>query len=242
MSKWLIYGVGLTGLALLAPVAWMFFDEAPAPPTESGYPWQIDLPAPGQSRVFGLRPGHSSVAEASALFGPDVDIAIVAPPGHPASLEAYFESVQVGRIMGKLVLTVDADDATLAAMRERAAKVEYMESTTRKITLSRDDLADARGRAIRAITFIPSANLDEDIVLQRFGPPAMRVRVSDEREHFLYPDKGLDLALDSRTKEVLQYVAPQDFERLRQPLLQHVGTAPPAHPEPADPPAPRSAD
>lgn len=225
MSKWLILGVGLTGLALLAPVAWVFIDDAPPPGSESGYPWQIELPAPGQSRVFGLQPGHSSVAQAIALFGPDVDIAIVAPPGQPASLEAYFESVQVGRIMGKLVLTVEADDAALTAMRERAAKVEYMESTTRKVSLNRDDLASARGRAIRAITFVPSSNLDEDIVLQRFGTPAMRIRVSEEREHFLYPDKGLDLALDSRTKEVLQYVAPSDFERLRKPLLEHVGSA-----------------
>lgn len=226
MSKWLILGVGVTGLALLAPVAWVFIDDAPAPGSESGYPWQIELPAPGQSRVFGLQPGHSRVAEAIALFGPGIDIAIVAPPGQPASLEAYFESVQVGRIMGKLVLTVEADEPTLAAMRERAAKVEYMESTTRKISLGRDDLADARGRAIRAITFIPSSNLDEDIVLQRFGTPALRIRVSEEREHFLYPDKGLDLALDTRTKEVLQYVAPSDFERLSKPLLEHVGNAP----------------
>lgn len=231
MSNWLIYGVGLTSLALLAPVAWVFFDEAPPPGSESGYPWQIELPAPGQSRVFGLQPGISTVAEAAALFGPDVAIAIVAPPGQPASLEAYFESVQVGRIMGKLVLTIDADEAALAAMTERAAKVEYMDSTTRKISLNRDDLAAARGRAIQAITFIPSSNLDEAIVLQRFGTPAMRVRVSEEREHFLYPDKGLDLALDSRTKEVLQYVAPSDFERLSKPLLEHVSATPATSPQ-----------
>lgn len=226
MSKWLIYGVGLTGLALLAPVAWVFIDEAPSPESESGYPWQIDLPAPGQSRVFGLQPGLTTLAEASALYGPDIDIAIVAPPGQPASLEAYFESVQMGRIMGKLVLTIEADESSLAAMRERAAKVEYMDSTTRKISLNREDLANAQGLAIRAITFIPSANLDEDIVLQRFGTPAMRIRVSEDREHFLYPDKGLDLALDRRTKEVLQYVAPSNFERLSKPLLEHVAAEP----------------
>lgn len=222
MSKWLSFGVGLTVLALLAPLAWVFIDEAPSPETESGYPWQIDLPEPGQSRVFGLQPGLSTLAEAGALFGPDIDIAIVAPPGQAASLEAYFESVQMGRITGKLVLSIDADDASLAAMRERAAKVEYMDSTTRKISLNREDLANARGRAIRAITFIPSSNLDEEIVLQRFGVPAMRIRVSEDREHFLYPDKGLDLALDRRTREVLQYVAPSDFERLSKPLLEHV--------------------
>jgi hypothetical protein len=47
-------------------------------------------------------------------------------------------------------------------------------------------------------------------------------------EHFLYPAKGLDLILDRKGKEVLQYVAPRDFARLREPLTaRHAGPATP---------------
>ena len=60
--------------------------------------------------------------------------------------------------------------------------------------------------------------MDEAIILQRFGTPAERIRQGETLEHFLYPDKGLDLVLDSKGKEVLQYVAPADFARLRAPL------------------------
>jgi hypothetical protein len=37
--------------------------------------------------------------------------------------------------------------------------------------------------------------------------------------HLLYPPLGLDVVVDGDGKELLQYVAPRDFERLRAPLL-----------------------
>lgn len=93
-------------------------------------------------------------------------------------------------------------------MRERATKTAYMGGTTRKATLSSADLAEALKAPVTAVSFIPAANLDEEIILSRFGQPAQRVRSNGHLEHFLYPDKGLDLTLDSEGKELLQYVVP----------------------------------
>ncbi len=103
-------------------------------------------------------------------------------------------------------------------MRERAPKTEYMQSTTRKAKLAEADLAVALAAPIRGMAFIPSAQLDEAIVLERFGQPAERIRVNEHVEHLLYPARGLDLVLDSKGKELLQYVAPSRFEALRTPL------------------------
>ena len=50
----------------------------------------------------------------------------------------------------------------------------------------------------------------------------MRIHVSEKRVHLLYPDKGLDVVVDSEGKELLQYVAPKDFALLREPLLKAV--------------------
>ena len=38
--------------------------------------------------------------------------------------------------------------------------------------------------------------------------------------HWLYPKLGLDIALDSNSKGVLQYVLPKDFAALVQPLRE----------------------
>ena len=151
-------------------------------------------------------------------FGVDTQIAIIAAPGEDGTLEAFVDPAQAGFIAGKLVVTAALPASTLHSLRERALKSEFMESTTRKYTLRHEDEAQALQARIVALSFIPQASLDADIILARFGTPAARVRSNERQEHFLYPDKGLDVILDTEGKELLQYVAPRDFERLRAPL------------------------
>lgn len=208
-------------LVLAVPLLFVSKDDNRAPQQAEGLPWQIEALPDGRSQVFGLTLGSSTLTDARQRFGDDLHIAIVAATAEKGALEAYIDSVTLGFITGKLILTIDADDSTLAAMRGRAPKSEYMESANavRKTTLAASDL-DAAGRLpIGAIAFIPAANLDEATIVQRFGPPAERIRSSATTEHFLYPGKGLDILLDSERKELLQYVAPSRFERLRAPLL-----------------------
>lgn len=185
---------------------------------ERGLPWQIELDAQGGSRVFGLQPGTSTLGQVRERFGADVEVAIIATPDEVGSLEAYYNQVPLGFVLAKVIVTVDASPDAIAAMRERALKAQYMESSTRKIRLHPDDLAAAEALPIRALSVIPSVNLDEAAVIQRFGEPGERLRISDKRVHLLYPAKGLDVILDQDGKELLQYVAPRNFALLREPL------------------------
>jgi len=214
-----------TALAILAgsiALIALLLLVAPAPDgppvSAENLPWQIDVQPDGSSRVFGLALGHSTLGDARRRIGPEPQVAIVKAPGEAGSLEAYFESVSLGMLTGKMVLTLETAPATIEQMLVRAAKVEHMESATRKATLAAADRETADRAPIRAIAFIPSAQLDEATVLQRFGQPAERLRDGENVEHFLYPAKGLDVIMDRKGKEVLQYVAPRDFARLREPL------------------------
>jgi hypothetical protein len=134
------------------------------------------------------------------------------------TLEAYFESVSIGPLSGKLVLSIAASQAELEAMRERAAKTDHLETGIRKFILNDADRLRAESLPLATLVFIPAASLDEAVILQRFGTPAERIPQGETLEHFLYPEKGLDVVLDRKGKEVLQYVAPADFARLRTPL------------------------
>lgn len=192
-----------------------------APPTTQGMPWQIESPGPGQSRVFGLTLGgnaRSTLSDALRLSKEAPRLALLAPPNAPLALEAYFESVSIGPLTGKLVLSIAATPAELESMQAKAAKTDHLETGIRQFALNDADRQRAERLPLVGIVFIPSAALDEAIILQRFGVPAERIRQGETLEHFLYPDKGLDLVLDSKGKEVLQYVAPADFARLRAPL------------------------
>lgn len=181
-------------------------------------PWQIDRLPDGASSVFGLTLGKSTLEDARQRLGPDVQVALIVAPGESGSLEAYYESISPGGVKGKMILTLATGLAQRELMLTRARKVDYMQSAARRVSLGADDLVQAGAAPIVAMVFIPAANLDEAVVLQRFGTPAERLRSSEHKEHFLYPDQGLDLQLDAKGKEVLQYVAPRDFARLRAPL------------------------
>jgi hypothetical protein len=147
-----------------------------------------------------------------------MDLAIIAEPDEMGAVEGYYPQVALGFVLAKVIVTVDASYEAISAMRDRALKAKHMDSTTRKITLHPDDLAAIEKMPVRAISVIPTVNLDEATVIQRFGAPGERLAVSEKRVHLLYPEKGLDVVVDADGKELLQYVAPRSFALLREPL------------------------
>ncbi len=221
MKKFNIFLILVTVvIVVVAALPFRFGGKREAQPIEN-LPWQVETLPDGGSRVFGLVLGQSTIGDAQQRFGTDMEIGVIAEKGErPGALEAYYGDFTAGMLTGKMVLVAGVDKQVVQGMRDRAVKSEYMESTTRKYTLNGDDLALALKAPIATITFIPSANLDEQIVLDRFGAPSERLRTDENIEHFLYPAKGLDLALDSKGKDVLQYVAPRDFARLRDPVVR----------------------
>lgn len=215
---------------LLGPVVWQFATYKPQSMPSSGLPWQIETLPGGEAQVFGLTLGRSTLADARARFGTEMQLAVIAEPGEDGNVEGYYESVTAGFVAGKLIVTAELSPELIAGMRERAPKTQYMQSTTRRATLAPADEAAALAAPIRGLAFIPGAQLDEAVILERFGQPAERIRVNAHQEHLLYPAKGLDLVLDSKGRELLQYVAPARFEALRAPLLAQAAGGKPDKP------------
>ena len=217
--KFALYLIALVLLALIIP----FF--IPGPGKQEGVdpnrnlPWQITIDTAGSSSVFGLKPGVSTLGEVRQKLGGEIELAIIAEPNELGALEGYYAQVPLGFVLAKVIVTVDATNEAISIMRERALKAQHMESMTRKITLQPDDAAAAELLPVKAITVIPTVNLDEATVIQRFGEPTERLVLSETRTHLLYPKQGLDIQVDKDGKELLQYVAPQQFARLRDPLL-----------------------
>jgi hypothetical protein len=194
---------------------------------EVGTPWQVDLVPEGRSRVAGLvlglpgkpQAGDATLADALRLWSDRIDVAVVASPDEVGALEAFIDPAMLGFVGGKLVLSLRMDPLRLADFKRRAVKVDFMESTTRKFTLSPEDLELARGAPIVSAAFVPQAQLDADTVIGRFGQPAQRLPGAAGSEHLLYPDKGLEVVISPKGRELIQYVAPARFEELRAPLV-----------------------
>ena len=220
MKKTILIVAALAAVVLAAALLRPSGGKPPGAQAITGLPWQIEILPDGHSRVFGLTLAASTLGDARQRFGSDMEVALVAAPGEAGSLEAYYNQVTAGVLTGKMILTAALDKETVERMRQNAVRKGRMESTTRKFSLSADDLTQAYATPIESITFIPSASFDADIALSHFGQPTERIRSSAQVENLLYPAKGLALTLDSEGKEVLQYVTPQQFARLRDPLLK----------------------
>jgi hypothetical protein len=215
-----------TLFALLAVLlaAYPFLDSSEKSESLSGLPWQIEVQADGSTQVFGLHIGVSRLSDAVAVLGSDYELAIITATSavvanETGNLEMYYGHYQSGLLSGKLILQVDSSEQSIKRWLQNETKSDYMASgQAKKHSLSSDDLPEVLNEVISGITFIPAVNLDEKIVLSRFGAPAQVIHSTDVT-HYLYPEKGLDIALYEESKEVLQYVSPAAFEQLVKPLL-----------------------
>lgn len=211
-------------LTIVAALVIPFLLPASAPTIgdaeEHNLPWKIAVHTDGSTQVFGLSPGISTLTDARERLAQVPEIAIIGLRDQAGSLEAFFDSVRLGPLTGKLIVTAKVSDELAAAMRQRAIKTDHMDSAMLRSTLTQSDKAQAMLLPIHAIVFVPAARLDESIIVARFGAPVERRKSDDEVQHFLYPALGLDIALNAKGKAQLQYVAPKDFAQLLTPLTQ----------------------
>ena len=197
--------------ALLAAVLLVspFLNESENTEIITGLPWQIDVLPDGSTQVFGLHIGVSRLSDVLGIIGDDdMELAIIAATDEVGSLEMYYGHYRASVISGKLIVQTSASEEHIQGWREKAVKSDYMASgQAKKYLLSGDELKQALDEVVTGLTFIPAINLDEEIILARFGKPAERVQL-EGAVHFRYPEKGLDVALFEDAKEVIQYVSP----------------------------------
>ena len=193
--------------------------DKPAPQNHADqYPWQITVLPDGGSRIFGIRLGVTTVGEVMQLAGNTPKIALFENPGGGLSLELFYSEFTRAGLTGRLVLTIAATDKALQAFKQQAVKKDRLESGVLQYSLDSLVFGQITTWPVASMTYVPYANLEEKIIVGRFGEPAEKIRSHEHAEHWLYPDKGLDLIVNDEGKEILQYVPPPEFERLARPL------------------------
>ena len=220
----------LTCIAALALIAAGYYGLKPSGQQPNSQrlialPWDIQVSGSQQSRVFGVWLGQATLHDAMGVWGPEHEIAVISDQQDHASLEGYYNHFQAGPLQGRLVFRLQADDDEILAMQENAAHSEYMASGARKFLLNPAHLQDAQTRLIRGITYLPKVQLDESIIEQRFGQPNDKITRKGEI-HYLYPERGLHIVVFEQSRDLLQYVAPKDFEPLILRPLQRAVPAP----------------
>jgi hypothetical protein len=189
-------------------------------------PWDIETHADGSSTLFGLRFGVSTLQDAQTLLQLEPELTLFKTGEDGFTVEAYFERVFLSGLKADMVFTLEIPQEQLEGIYERGLRAAKLGSGVTKVTLTPGDIAAAASAPLRHLTYLPVADLDEDLLQSRFGAPKEKIKEKGGSTHWLYPEKGLDIAVDPDRKEVFQYVAPKDFEHLVSAPLQAAGQAP----------------
>lgn len=213
MNKRLLIGAGL----LAAVLGGLWLVSPPPPPSElegevlSDLPWQVGLPGDGSSRVLGLDLGEARLADAVARYGPP-DGAGLFLGERGRSLEAYFSTVRLAGLEGRLVLRLAATPEELERAATRAVAAERLASGATRFTLSPEDKGALSGRPITGISYLPKyKGLEAAFFRERLGEPVAWREIDERRVQWLYPELGLTLLISSEDGAVFEYVPPRDF-------------------------------
>jgi len=182
-------------------------------------PWDIQLSPQEEVQVFGLTLGRSTLAEAREELQAEGKVSLfITEDGKPA-LEAYFEQVFLSGLRADFILVLEASDDTLQRLYDHGSRISRTTDTTHKVVLAGDDLSQVSNLPIKLINYIPYANLDEPLVLSRFGPPAEKIAESETGvNHWIYPERGFSISLNPEGKELIQYMPLSQIK----PLIERI--------------------
>jgi len=187
---------GITALMLIPS------KQAPAP-----MPWEITIMPNGKSKVFGIHLGTTTYRQAQELFREYGKTALFTQENKPASVEAYFNSLNLGGLSAKLVLNLDVPVSRIDKMISRAMDARLQPSGAHRYQLNNSDNAELVNAPVIAITYIPSVRLNADMVRYRFGDAAFIEQDinSPNTKIWHYPELALMIRMDDGEKTVLQY-------------------------------------
>jgi hypothetical protein len=196
----LILAAGLFGLTFLLP------DRTAQDPIEH-LPWKSSLTQSGAHRALGLVLGQSTLEDAMRLYGHEVKVGVILQADGLQSLEAYFDHIRIAGLSAGMILTLQADSATLEQMQTQSSKQEGTESGNIMFRLSAADQQTSLKTAIKSITYLPKVDLPEEVIEKRFGVPTHRSPAPDNPELTIweYPEKQLRIIVDAQRKDVIEY-------------------------------------
>jgi hypothetical protein len=217
--KIVLYVLGAAALGFVG-IMMMMPDEQPAD-GRLRLPWLVSADPQGRTQVFGFTVGETTLADVRRVFREEGKINLFSHVDREDrySVEAYFDQMYLNGLRADFVFTVGAGQPELEAMYERGLRISQLGGGGKKVRLSPEDIEILVLHPIRVITYLPWKSLSSQILEKRFGKPMEKLtEQATGVTHWLYPAKGMDIALDQDGGVVIQYVNPEDLPALIAPL------------------------
>jgi hypothetical protein len=209
-------------LVLSALVGFWFFlkaDRSPQTVQLTNMPWQVEISPDGSSEVFGIQLMQTTLTDLQLAWGGlQPEFGLFTNKQQKRRLEVYLGKRRLGRFDARIILALAAEDSVLAEFSAEKAKAKPMPSGDYRQGLSESAQTRAMQMPIRAITYIPSVQYDNELLERFFGMPSERIQWEAGTSFWLYPERGLVVLVDQEGKEVFHYVRPAEFPALLEQL------------------------
>ena len=173
-------------------------------------PWNAHFDEQGKLHALGLTVHESTLADAMALYGKDVEVKVFSGKDESdKTLEAYFPVIYIGSIKAALALRIDASEEQINKVYSNGKKVTPTTTGELEVELYTSDIASFFNTPVSSLALIPRKNLTERAIDKRFGAPDRKEIQSDNLPHWFFDRLGLELILDQEGPEALQYTAPK---------------------------------
>jgi hypothetical protein len=183
-------------------------------------PWQVDVRAEDRTRVLGIELGTTTLRELAGRL-PVPDIRLFVDPDGSRRVEAYYSNARIPPFEANLVMVPDLDPAALEAVWAERTSERPMPSGARRYGLSDDALRSLGSRPVVELSYIPRARWDADLVRTHFGAPAGHLRIDEDQDYWLYPDRGLAIMVPTgRGRVLLHYVTLERWDAVLARLEQ----------------------
>ncbi len=198
--------VGYTLLAAFMAFAVMFLlTRDIQTPENQAMPWQSYINDQDHTVVFDLTMGQSKLLDAARLFGTEIEASLFENENVDPELEVYFSSTKVGGISAKIILNLALNNQNIDILRDNIDVSMMMPSGVKKTTFKSKAESLMSQFTIKSLTFIPRADLPDNVVLDLFGKPD-RVDLSNQGiSYWHYPEKGLKIIMDDEQKDILEF-------------------------------------
>ncbi len=177
--------------------------------------WDAHINAQGRLNVLDVVLGETTLKQAEAILLTQSERALFLElnEGKPQneSIEAFFPT-SPDRV--QMIIELTAPDELLQRIKARALKTIVFPSGSAKMTIAPEDMFDVESLTTKSITYIPNTALDIALVTKHYGQAEQQIHDNDNSLHLLYPALGLDVVLPQKGKPLLQFVPPEQFERL----------------------------
>lgn len=218
MKKILLWG-GLTTIIVLGIIGWLTTTPSSQQKTITGLPWQIEVTAEGNLKVFDLILGQSTLREISSQLkrAPELGLFESQQERH---LEAYFGKINLGPFLTKVIVRLRVNPTMLEQFSLNSPKREPMPSGSFKLHLSKDDHQTAMELIANEIFYAPAVDTDSDMLLNLFGDPEVQGTISTDQHYWAYPSRGLLLFVNTDEKDLFHYFLPRNYPAIAQRLEQ----------------------